>query len=74
MGTLREVMVSGWFASTSSQLRRITAGGLILDSQVSQLVQAMATYSTNNPGFDPHRGSASAQRSDLASGDRRGVA
>jgi hypothetical protein len=29
------------------------AGGLKIDNQVSQLVQAMATYSANNPGFDP---------------------
>jgi hypothetical protein len=28
-------------------------GGLKLDSQVAQLVQAMATYAANNPGFDP---------------------
>jgi hypothetical protein len=31
----------------------IAAGALNIDSQVSQLVQAMATYSANNSGFDP---------------------
>jgi hypothetical protein len=47
------VDVSGWFANSNNQLQEISAGGLKIDSQVSQLVQAMATYSANNPGFDP---------------------
>jgi hypothetical protein len=34
-------------------VQEITAGGLKIDSQISQLVQAMATYAANNPGFDP---------------------
>ena len=53
MGTQSQVTVSGWFAATGSQLQEITAGGLEIDSQVAQLTQAMATYSANNPGFDP---------------------
>jgi hypothetical protein len=53
LGTNTQVDVSGWFGGSSNQLQEITAGGLKIDSQVSQLVQAMATYSTNNPGFDP---------------------
>ncbi len=53
MGTSSEATVAGWFTSPRSQLSEITAGGLKLDSQVSQLVQAMATYSSNNPGFNP---------------------
>jgi hypothetical protein len=53
MGTSSHVTVRGWFASTGSQLQEITAGGLKLDSHVAQLVQAMATYSGNNPGFNP---------------------
>jgi hypothetical protein len=53
MGTSSEATVAGWFASTGNQLSEITAGGLKLDSSVAQLVQAMATYSSNNPGFNP---------------------
>jgi hypothetical protein len=53
LGTNTQVDVSGWFNSSSNQLQEITAGGLKIDSQISQLVQAMATYSANNSGFDP---------------------
>ena len=53
LGTSTQVDVSGWFGSTNNQLQEISAGSLKIDSQVSQLVQAMATYSANNPGFDP---------------------
>ncbi len=53
LGTSSSVTAAGWFANSANQLQEITAGGLKIDSQVSQLVQAMATYSANNPGFDP---------------------
>ena len=53
MGTQSYVTVSDWFSSTINDVQEITAGGLELDSQMSQLMQAMATYSTDNPGFDP---------------------
>ncbi|MBP1298398.1 hypothetical protein ABIF38_007354 [Bradyrhizobium japonicum] len=53
LGTNTSATVNGWFSGAGSQLQEITAGGLKLDSQVSQLVQAMATYAANNPGFDP---------------------
>ncbi len=53
MGTTEGVPISNWFGSTGNQLQEITAGGQKLDSQVSQLVQAMATYSANHAGFDP---------------------
>ncbi|WP_051380413.1 hypothetical protein [Bradyrhizobium sp. WSM1743] len=45
--------MNNWFAGSANQLQEIVAGGLKLDSQVSQLVQAMATYSAGHPGFDP---------------------
>lgn len=48
-----QVDVSGWFSGNSNELQEITAGGLKIDGRISQLVQAMATYSANNPGFDP---------------------
>jgi len=53
MGTHNTVTVADWFDSTGYQLHDITAGGLKLDGQVAQLVQAMATYSAGHPGFDP---------------------
>jgi len=53
MGTRDHVTISGWFASAGKDLSEITAGGLEIDSQVSQLVQAMASYSSANPGFNP---------------------
>jgi serralysin len=53
MGTQDSVTVADWFASPADQLSEITAGGLRLDAQVAQLVQAMATYSAGHPGFDP---------------------
>jgi Ca2+-binding RTX toxin-like protein len=53
MGTNSHVTVSGWFSSAGKDLQEITAGGLEIDSQVSNLVQAMATYSADNHGFNP---------------------
>jgi Ca2+-binding RTX toxin-like protein len=53
MGTTEKVTISNWFGSAGNRLQEITASGQKLDSQVSQLVQAMATYSTNHAGFDP---------------------
>lgn len=60
LGTSTQVDVSNWFANSTNQLQEISAGGLKIDTQVSQLVQAMATYSGNNSGFDPAAGSATA--------------
>uniref|UniRef100_UPI00291651FB calcium-binding protein n=1 Tax=unclassified Bradyrhizobium TaxID=2631580 RepID=UPI00291651FB len=53
LGTATSATVVGWFAGASNEMQEITAGGLKVDSQISQLVQAMATYAVNNPGFDP---------------------
>jgi hypothetical protein len=53
VGTQTEVSIKNWFSGGGNQLQEITAGGLKIDNQISQLVQAMATYSANNPGFDP---------------------
>lgn len=52
MGTHSAITISDWFDSAAYQLRDITAGGLKLDGQVAQLVQATATYSSSHPGFD----------------------
>ncbi|MDB5393136.1 MAG: uncharacterized protein JWM91_642 [Rhodospirillales bacterium] len=53
MGTHSSVTISGWFSGSSyKQLGEITAAGLKLDAAVSQLVQAMNSYSANHPGFE----------------------
>ena len=53
LGTTTDVTVKDWFTGNSTQMQEITASGLKLDNQVAQLVQAMASYSATNPGFDP---------------------
>lgn len=56
MGTQQDVTVANWFGDPTdqSQLQTITAGGNTLDNgRVLQLVQAMATFSAGDPGFDP---------------------
>jgi Ca2+-binding RTX toxin-like protein len=54
LGTHDRVTIDGWYNSNSSKLSEIkTADGLMLDHNLSKLVQAMASYSAANPGFDP---------------------
>jgi Ca2+-binding RTX toxin-like protein len=53
MGTNNQATIAGWFNSGNQASEVFTAGGLRLDSQISQLVQAMAAYSGSNAGFDP---------------------
>ncbi|MEW6438247.1 MAG: calcium-binding protein [Pseudomonadota bacterium] len=53
VGTSKQVTVSDWLLGGNYQLSEITAGGLEIDSQVSQLVQAMASYAAANPSFNP---------------------
>jgi RTX calcium-binding nonapeptide repeat (4 copies) len=55
MGTQDSVTLSGWYGSNSSaQVQSVnTSDGLKIDSLLQQLVSAMATFSGNNPGFDP---------------------
>jgi hypothetical protein len=56
LGTTQQVTVAGWFGGNArAQTQSIvdTTDGLKVDSQVSQLVSAMAAYSAANPGFDP---------------------
>jgi Ca2+-binding RTX toxin-like protein len=53
MGTDDDITIAGWFQDPANALEEIvTADGWVLDSQVSQLVQAMAVYSAANSGFD----------------------
>ena len=53
MGTTDNVTISNWFSGAAEQLQEITAAGLKIDSQIAQLVQAMASYSAAHTGFDP---------------------
>jgi hypothetical protein len=66
IGTTNHQTVSNWVTAGGNQALQITAGGLKLDSQVSQLVQAMATYSASNPAFDPTSSSVLAVPSDTS--------
>ena len=53
MGSQDKITVAGWFNGAGSQLQEITAGGMKIDAGVTQLVQAMASYSSSHAGFDP---------------------
>jgi hypothetical protein len=54
MGSHDHVTIDGWFGASASQLEEIKlSDGLEIDSGISQLVQAMASYSAANGGFDP---------------------
>jgi hypothetical protein len=53
IGTNNQTTLDGWFNSGNQASEVFTAGGLKLDSQISQLVQAMAAYSGSHAGFDP---------------------
>ncbi|SFK06880.1 calcium-binding protein, partial [Paraburkholderia megapolitana] len=57
MGSKTEATIDNWFSNTYSQLSEVTvaggsSGALTLDSQVNQLIQAMATFSAAHSGFD----------------------
>jgi Ca2+-binding RTX toxin-like protein len=51
VGTTSKIVVSDWEAGTN--IRSVTAGSHHIDTSISQLIQAMAVYSENNPSFDP---------------------
>jgi hypothetical protein len=54
LGTQDRMTVAGWYSNAYSQLQEIrTPDGYMIDSQLTQLVQAMATFGANNPGFNP---------------------
>jgi hypothetical protein len=55
LGTNQDLTVSGWYAGNArAQVQSVNAGdSLKLDGQIQALVSAMATYSTNNPSFNP---------------------
>lgn len=55
MGSNDELTVDNWFGGSNSAAVQgfATTDGLKLDTQVGQLVAAMATYAANNPSFNP---------------------
>jgi hypothetical protein len=54
MGSHDQITVAGWYGGAGAQLQDIKmADGMKIDAGVSQLVQAMATYSSAHAGFDP---------------------
>jgi Ca2+-binding RTX toxin-like protein len=55
LGSSDHLTISGWYGGNArAQVQSFkTADGLILDGQIEQLVSAMATYATENPGFNP---------------------
>jgi hypothetical protein len=54
LGTTDRITVQGWYASPQAQLQKVVlADGSTLDTQVNSLVSAMATFQSNNSGFDP---------------------
>lgn len=66
-GTSTSTTISNWFSGGASVLQEITAGGLKLDSQISQLVQALARLiRANNTGFDPSYSGIQALPNDAA--------
>ncbi|WP_271585615.1 hypothetical protein [Bradyrhizobium sp. CCBAU 45389] len=66
LGTNTSTTISNWFAGNAGALQEITAGGLKIDSQISELVQAMATYSASHAGFDPSNPTVQALPNDTA--------
>lgn len=66
LGTNTSTTVTNWFSGSAGSLQEITAGGLKIDSQISQLVQAMAIYSSNSTGFDPANSSIHTLPNDTA--------
>lgn len=61
LGSHDSVTVSNWFAGAGNQLSAIHAGdgAELLNAQVAQLVQGMASFQAANPGFDPTAAGAS---------------
>ena len=55
LGTTQDLTISGWYAGNArAQVQAIDAGdGLKLDSQLQQLVGAMAAYAATSESFNP---------------------
>ena len=54
LGTKEQVTIQNWFTSPAAQVQEfVSADSLKLDTQLSQLIQVMATYSAGHGGFNP---------------------
>jgi Ca2+-binding RTX toxin-like protein len=54
LGTDDKITVQDWFDASAAQVAGIHAGGMELDNgDVSQLIQAMASFSAHNGSFNP---------------------
>lgn len=54
IGSTNQIDIAGWYSSTGNQVESFSAGGLTLDTQVAQLVNAMATYQASHSSFNPN--------------------
>jgi hypothetical protein len=53
IGTNGQIKVAGWYSAAGDQVQSFNANGLTLDTQLAQLVQAMASYGAAHTGFNP---------------------
>lgn len=68
MGTNNALTIDDWFGgANAAAVQSFMANGLTLDSQVGQLMSAMAAYSVGHSGFDPTAVSQSPNDSTLQS-------
>jgi len=53
LGTTQTITVTNWYGgSEDAQVEGIYVDGLLIDSQIEQLVSAMAAYESSHSGFD----------------------
>ncbi len=54
LGTTKQVVLQNWYSNAYSQVSEIVDdAGLKLDTSLSNLITAMATFAANNSGFNP---------------------
>ncbi len=58
LGTTDQIKIAGWYSAAGNQVASFNANSLKLDTQVAQLVTAMASYATAHTGFNPTTASA----------------
>lgn len=57
-GSADTLDIKDWFSENPQSWSVVSANGLTMDSQLSQLIVAMDTYAQNTPGFDPMKATA----------------
>jgi hypothetical protein len=53
LDTTNQITISNWYTSAGDQVNGFAANGLELDTALSSLVSAMATYAAGHSGFNP---------------------